>query len=499
MKNLSRAALTLTLFSCACSAESGGAFAPAASSGAPGVAVGGASSATSGASSVSAGTSGVLTVGTGSASSVGSGGSGASAGGVSDGGARNVASGGASGVDDQPAPLGASMYEQNFGALAPGLWKKNLDTSKLKAHPENAQIAASCGPDGSNCLRIVYRQSDGIHKQPASDPVFTGSDSSIDWAPSDTDHTNTATDVTQANIAIDGSTDGKSSASATAKPAKAYTLTYDLYFEPGFDFAKGGKLPGLAAAAFDSGCTEDGSTKRQPTNWSERVMWRANGRLQLYSYDQSRPSGSCGVERTIDEVAGDPEFEQPGVIPQDDKFRLQPGTWYTVRLSVRVNDNDSVTYLQNADGSYQLDADGFKQPLTGNGAVNLAIEAKDGSVKRQLVFSNVALRDECDGDCGSQVPDSQAAWANALFFSTFFGGNETKRLTCIDTAKSTLTSLVEAKMPSYPGLTQSAFDALCASQINPAIYPVLTWNPQTVSAARFDNFLVQQGYTGGGF
>lgn len=503
MTHIARTALTLSWLSFACSsAHEGFDHVAAAASGGATLGLAGASSAGPGGSlEARAGAPGAG----GAASSDAGGGAagtgeapGASSGGVA---ASNTSDphADAGGADDRPAPLGASMYAQNFGALSPGLWKKNLDGAKIKAHPENAQIAASCGPDGSNCLRVVYRQTDGIHKQPPSDPVFAGSGSSIDWAPSDTDHTNTATDVTQANIAIDGSTDGKSSASATPKPAKAYTLTYDMYFEPGFDFAKGGKLPGLAASAFDSGCTEDGSTKRQPENWSERLMWRANGRVQLYSYDQSRPSGSCGVERTIDLEPGDAEFEQPGVIPSDAKFRLKGGIWYTVRLSVRVNDNDSVTYLTNADGSYQLDADGFKQPLTGNGAVNLAIRTADGSSKRQLVFSHVALRDECDGPCGSTVPDSPAAWVNAVFFSTFFGGNETKRLTCIDSAQSTLTSLVPGKMPSYAGLTQSVFEALCASQINPAIYPALTWNPQTPSAARFDNILVQEGYTGGGF
>ena len=167
-------------------------------------------------------------------------------------------------------------YRQVFDTLPTGaLWKNNLDSAKPKAHPENALVTAGCGTGGSNCLRIVYRQSDGIHKQPQSNPVFTGSGSSIDWTPSDSGHTNTATDVEQANLPIDGTTDGSGKSSNSAIPSKAYTLSYDVYFEPGFDFAKGGKLPGLAAANFDSGCTEDGNAKRSNSNWSERVMWRA--------------------------------------------------------------------------------------------------------------------------------------------------------------------------------------------------------------------------------
>jgi hypothetical protein len=109
------------------------------------------------------------------------------------------------------------------------------------------------------------------------------------------------------------------------------------------------------------------------------------------------------------------------------------------------------------------------------------------------------LRDECNGKCPAKVPDSKETWVNAVFFSTFFGGNETKRTTCVDIDKSTLSLVVAKAPPAYPGLTQAIFDELCASQMNPAIYPKLTWNPGTPSAARFDNFLVTEGYTSAGF
>jgi hypothetical protein len=406
------------------------------------------------------------------------------------------ASSGSAGAGSMPMPLGAIVYQQTFDALGTGLWK-DVDSSKIKANPANAQVTANCGADSSNCFRVTYRAVDGIHKQPYSSPVFSTSGGVIDWTASDTSHTNTATDVTQANISIDGSTTGKSSAKAI--PSKAYTLSYDLYFEPGFDFAKGGKLPGLAAAAFDSGCTEDGNAKRQPSNWSERLMWRANGRLQLYSYDQSRPSGSCGIEKTIDEAASDPQFELPGTIPSDDKFRLRGGVWYSIRLSVRVNDNESVKYLTDSSGKSIVDADGYLQPISGNGEVSLSVKTADGAVKRHITFSNVALRDECNGPCPTEVPDSKDTWVNALFFSTFFGGNETKRTTCVDSDQSTLSSVVAKAPPTYPGLTPALFSALCASQMNAAIYPKLTWNPSTPSVARFDNFTVNDGYTDAAF
>ncbi len=309
--------------------------------------------------------------------------------------------------------LGDVRYLQIFNPLQPAaLWKNNLDGTKIKAHPENAQITAGCGTADSACLRVVYRHTDGIHKQPPPTPLFTTTGGVIDWTPSDAGHTGTATDVIQANLPIDGTVDGTGKDSNAPIPAKAYTLTYDFYFEPGFDFAKGGKLPGLAAKAFDSGCTEDGNKKRNVKNWSVRVMWRNNGRLQLYSYDQTRPSGGCGVMQMMDAVEGDAPYEEPGKPPVDDKFRFQTGKWYTLRLSVQVNDNDSVVYKKDAAGKLVLDDIGAPVPISGNGEVSLAVQAADGSATRLLVSRDVALRDECNGPCPVVVPDSQDAWVN---------------------------------------------------------------------------------------
>ncbi len=364
-----------------------------------------------------------------------------------------------------------SIYTQNYNSLATNAVWSSINTAKIKAHPENTQVTSSCGKDGTNCYKVVYRHSDGIHKAPA----FTGTNvfwndpatGKIAWRPSDSTHSNTATDVTQANILVSG-------------PSKSATLTYSLYFEPGFDFAKGGKLPGLAAAGFDSGCTEDGQEKRDTKNWSVRLMWRNNGRVELYSYDQSRPSGSCGIDRIIDAVEGDMKFEPPGQIPPgyENKFRFVAGTWYTITIAVKVNSNNSVVYANNP-------TTGVREPISADGAETLQIGDANGNVLRTLTYNNVALRDECDGTCPASVPDSPETWVNAVFFSTFFGGNETKRTTCLNTTP-----------PAYPGLTLAMYDTLCASQRISLIYPTATWNPQTPSTARFDNFKVVKGYLG---
>lgn len=387
------------------------------------------------------------------------------------------------------------IYRQNFDAKTTGiLWEKSLDGTKLKAHPENALVTAKCGVGSSNCLRVVYRHPDGIHKAPASNPAFTTSGGTVNWQV-DTTKTNTATDVVQWNMPISGVLD-TSTKTDTPVPVKAATLTYNLYFEPGFDFAKGGKLPGLASAQFDSGCTEDGNVKRSNTNWSVRVMWRPNGRLELYSYDQSRPSGNCGITRVIDRLDSEPLYEVPGKFDSGDgKFRLKAGVWYTVRVSIKMNDNNKNTYQKDASGAVVKDSFGDPIVTGGNGEVSLSIKTADGSVKRNIIYPNVALRDECNGACGSSVKDSGASQINGMFFSTFFGGNETKRLTCINSAKSTETKLVQNALPSYSGLTQTRFNELCAGQMTNITYGVYTWNPMKASAAAFDNIEVNNAYT----
>jgi len=65
-------------------------------------------------------------------------------------------------------------------------------------------------------------------------------------------------------------------------PAKtAYTLRYSLKFAENFDFRIGGKLPGLTSGG------EKWTGGVRPLNgegFSARLMWRENGRAELYLY-----------------------------------------------------------------------------------------------------------------------------------------------------------------------------------------------------------------------
>lgn len=62
-------------------------------------------------------------------------------------------------------------------------------------------------------------------------------------------------------------------------------LSYRVYFEPGWQWVKGGKLPGLAGGSLPSG----GKGANGRDGFSARLMWRADGRLAVYAYHPDRP------------------------------------------------------------------------------------------------------------------------------------------------------------------------------------------------------------------
>jgi hypothetical protein len=57
------------------------------------------------------------------------------------------------------------------------------------------------------------------------------------------------------------------------------TLTYDIRFPVGFEFVKGGKIPGMYGGVlpFSGG-------KHNPNGWSMRLMWREQGMGEVYGY-----------------------------------------------------------------------------------------------------------------------------------------------------------------------------------------------------------------------
>lgn len=72
--------------------------------------------------------------------------------------------------------------------------------------------------------------------------------------------------------------------------AERACLSYQVRFEPGFDFVKGGKLPGLYGGEAPSG----GETADGENGFSMRLMWREQGQGELYEYVVDQKGTSVG-------------------------------------------------------------------------------------------------------------------------------------------------------------------------------------------------------------
>lgn len=69
--------------------------------------------------------------------------------------------------------------------------------------------------------------------------------------------------------------------------AEAACLTYHVFLPTDFDFNKGGKLPGL----FGGDAPAGGKDVDGLSGFSARLMWRANGRGEVYAYIPGKPDG----------------------------------------------------------------------------------------------------------------------------------------------------------------------------------------------------------------
>ncbi len=93
-------------------------------------------------------------------------------------------------------------------------------------------------------------------------------------------------------------------------------LTYDVFFEPGWEWVKGGKLPGLAGGTHPTG----GKGADGTDGFSARLMWRPDGELTVYAYHPNRPT-IYGVGYPI-------------------SGRYEAGQWYRIVERVKINDKN---------------------------------------------------------------------------------------------------------------------------------------------------------------
>ena len=140
-------------------------------------------------------------------------------------------------------------------------------------------------------------------------------------------------------------------------------VSYRIRFAAGFDFVKGGKLPGLCGGD----CNTGGDVPDGTDGFSARLMWRANGKVMQYMYMPDQKS-----------QWGDNLYWAEG----GQRF-FEPGTWHQVQTRIVMNTPGE------SDGIIQSWFDG-----------EMALDRSDIRLS----------------DVGSLGVDT-------LYFSTFFGGS----------------------------------------------------------------------------
>jgi hypothetical protein len=147
-----------------------------------------------------------------------------------------------------------------------------------------------------------------------------------------------------------------------------YTLEYYLFFEEGFEWVKGGKLPGLRGGPPNVATT--GCVKPQPKNaWSYRLMWKRDGKICMYIYDQSRITNNTDC----------------GVVTETTTPVLKIGKWHRLQIYMKLNSSANVS-------------DGVAELWLDNSMI--------------LKRTNIPFRGE------------DSATIDHVYFSSFYGGNE---------------------------------------------------------------------------
>ncbi len=98
-------------------------------------------------------------------------------------------------------------------------------------------------------------------------------------------------------------------------------LRYYVKFEEGFDFRRGGKLPGLMGGG-DSWARSGGNQPNGNNGWTLRFMWVENGKLIVYAYVPKSANGKWGEE-----------LWGQGI---DCSFTIQQGKWHCIEQYVNV-------------------------------------------------------------------------------------------------------------------------------------------------------------------
>lgn len=149
--------------------------------------------------------------------------------------------------------------------------------------------------------------------------------------------------------------------------AQAAMFGYSIYFPKGFDFVKGGKLPGLYGGDSPEEALSCSGGRHSPDCFSARLMWRTDGAGELYLYNPGSDP-STGYGQSIDRGS----------------YSFVPGEWTYVSQYLELND-----------------------PGQANGKIEVYVNGKLVITKTGLVLRNSA---------------AGKIWG--IMVQTFFGGHD---------------------------------------------------------------------------
>ncbi|PIL33037.1 hypothetical protein GSI_04486 [Ganoderma sinense ZZ0214-1] len=117
--------------------------------------------------------------------------------------------------------------------------------------------------------------------------------------------------------------------------AQEVTLSYSVFFPDGFDFVKGGKLPGLYGGNSDKEATGCSGGRRDNGCFSARFMWRREGAGEIYTY---LPPGAP-QNKAVCKVPPQSECNDVyGASVGRGSFKFTPGKRTIIGQRIRLND-----------------------------------------------------------------------------------------------------------------------------------------------------------------
>lgn len=117
--------------------------------------------------------------------------------------------------------------------------------------------------------------------------------------------------------------------------AKEATFGYRVWFPAGFDFVKGGKLPGLYGGDSASGSISCSGGSRNDACFSVRMMWRTDGAGEVYTYLPPSYPANDNVCNVPPQSECNPTY---GASVGRGSFAFASGGWTSVSERVRLND-----------------------------------------------------------------------------------------------------------------------------------------------------------------